>query len=163
MRNIVLITTLAFVGLLAVSGQKVQADPLGVASASGAYGSQAEEIGNQEIVSHGMESSQDMADTSTLRLDRSQVRVVQRALNERGYNSGPVDGIIGPITRSAITSFQENEGLTVTGLPNQETLLTLAPEAGKQEQYGLSPEFGEDEIQGRIDTFDAPDLGDGGG
>lgn len=43
------------------------------------------------------------------------VRDVQRALNEAGYNAGFVDGIAGRRTRSAVSAFQEANGLTVTG------------------------------------------------
>jgi len=148
MRHLVMITTMVFIGMLAVAGQKVQADPLGVASASGAGNWQTEEVGNQKMISQGMDSSQAGPDISTLQLDRSQVRVVQRALNERGCNAGPVDGIIGPKTRGAIRAYQENEGLAVTGLPNQETLLALAPSTtDTQEHFGLSPAFGEEEFE----------------
>ncbi len=35
------------------------------------------------------------------------VRSVQRHLNEAGFESGPEDGILGPITRRAIARFQQ--------------------------------------------------------
>jgi peptidoglycan hydrolase-like protein with peptidoglycan-binding domain len=43
------------------------------------------------------------------------VRQVQQALAERGLYGGPVDGLPGPRTTSAILFFQETEGLEQTG------------------------------------------------
>lgn len=40
---------------------------------------------------------------------------VQDALNDRGYNAGPEDGVIGPRTRDAISDYQADRGLNVTG------------------------------------------------
>jgi Putative peptidoglycan binding domain len=50
--------------------------------------------------------------------ERSAVSVevlVQSALARRGYYSGPVDGVIGSGTRSAIREFQNDNRLPVTG------------------------------------------------
>lgn len=49
------------------------------------------------------------------RLDRKEVARAQRALTDLGYRPGPVDGLMGPKTRSAIRAFQEAAGLPVTG------------------------------------------------
>jgi outer membrane biosynthesis protein TonB len=43
------------------------------------------------------------------------VRKAQQTLVEMGINPGPVDGLWGPKTRSAVTTFQEREGLPVSG------------------------------------------------
>jgi len=40
---------------------------------------------------------------------------VQAALADRGYNPGPIDGIMGSGTRLAIVDFQSDRGLRVTG------------------------------------------------
>lgn len=40
---------------------------------------------------------------------------VQRALRRNGYYSGPVDGEIGPMTRSAIRAYQRDHDLRETG------------------------------------------------
>jgi hypothetical protein len=40
---------------------------------------------------------------------------VQRELSRRGYDTGGVDGVIGPQTRNAIAAFQGDHGLAVTG------------------------------------------------
>ena len=50
---------------------------------------------------------------------------VQSALKQNGYYSGPVDGIIGPMSRSAISAFQRSNGLPVTGNIDQGLLSSL--------------------------------------
>ena len=42
---------------------------------------------------------------------------VQARLNNMGYKSGPVDGIMGPITRAAVIAFQETFDLEPDGIP----------------------------------------------
>lgn len=49
----------------------------------------------------------------------------QRALAEQGYYYGPIDGIIGPGTRSALRRFQIDHGLAVTAAIDQPTLYSL--------------------------------------
>jgi len=46
---------------------------------------------------------------------REQVRAVQQALKDKGYDPGDIDGAMGPKTRAAIRDFQRKEGLNVTG------------------------------------------------
>jgi hypothetical protein len=46
---------------------------------------------------------------------------VQARLNNLGFESGPVDGIMGPITRSAVRRFQEKHALLVDGIPGPQT------------------------------------------
>jgi peptidoglycan hydrolase-like protein with peptidoglycan-binding domain len=50
------------------------------------------------------------------------VKAAQRALRDRGYDPGPVDGNHGPKTRAAIKDFQAAEGLKVTGRLDADTL-----------------------------------------
>jgi Putative peptidoglycan binding domain len=50
---------------------------------------------------------------------------VQRALAVRGYYYGPIDGILGSRTRSAIRRYQIDRGLYVTAAIDEPTLATL--------------------------------------
>lgn len=45
----------------------------------------------------------------------SDIREAQRFLNTLGYRAGPVDGVIGSRTRSAISDYQTGNGLVQTG------------------------------------------------
>lgn len=44
------------------------------------------------------------------------VKEVQARLNQLGFNCGTVDGYFGPMTDSAVRSFQSSRGLTVDGI-----------------------------------------------
>lgn len=45
-----------------------------------------------------------------------EVRTLQAGLNDAGFNSGPVDGIFGPITKGAVIRFQLAHGLVGDGI-----------------------------------------------
>ena len=49
------------------------------------------------------------------KMDRGDTKNAQQALQAKGYNPGPIDGIHGPRTSAALRDFQKAEGLTVTG------------------------------------------------
>jgi len=59
--------------------------------------------------------------TSGEHFGRAHVRDVQHKLADMGYNPGPVDGIVGPKTRSALRSFQKDKNLQVTGRIDADT------------------------------------------
>ncbi|MEW6031857.1 MAG: peptidoglycan-binding protein [Bacillota bacterium] len=44
------------------------------------------------------------------------VLAVQQALVSKGFNPGPIDGIYGPLTASAVTSFEASRSLPQTGV-----------------------------------------------
>jgi hypothetical protein len=59
-------------------------------------------------------------------LDPNQVVVnVQQQLQRDGYYDGPIDGLLGPMTRRALAAFQADQGLPVTSAIDQPTLQTL--------------------------------------
>ncbi|MCG6113844.1 MAG: peptidoglycan-binding protein [Mesorhizobium sp.] len=73
------------------------------------------------------ESSETTASVETFDVRRA-VSDLQRLLNERGYDAGPVDGVIGQKTRDAIIAFQRAEGLEPNGDVNQALIERLLPE-----------------------------------
>lgn len=50
---------------------------------------------------------------------------LQRMLNELGFDSGPEDGIFGPLTEGALTEFQRNAGVNLDGIVGESTLAHL--------------------------------------
>lgn len=60
------------------------------------------------------------------------VRWAQRRLNELGCDSGPVDGILGDWTRSAIVRFQSRHGLTQTAALDKPTRQALRSKVAKR-------------------------------
>jgi TPR repeat protein len=60
-------------------------------------------------------------------ISRSDVKRLQKALNDLGFNAGPADGILGKRTKSALATFQRIKGLSV-GAPDAATLSALSVE-----------------------------------
>jgi hypothetical protein len=50
---------------------------------------------------------------------------VQQQLQSDGYYTGPIDGLLGPMTRSAIANYQADHGLAVTSAVDEPTLSTM--------------------------------------
>lgn len=50
---------------------------------------------------------------------------VQRKLSDFGYYRGPIDGVVGPGTRSAIAAYQRENDLEVTGSINGRLLRSM--------------------------------------
>lgn len=60
------------------------------------------------------------------RLSRMTVMLLQEKLLASGYEPGPLDGIMGPSTRSAISSFQKTKGWIADGFPHPEVLAAFS-------------------------------------
>lgn len=63
-------------------------------------------------------------------LSRDDVRELQRGLIELGYLSGAADGIAGPATRRAISGFEADRGLPVTGAATPRVLSAVRQASG---------------------------------
>ena len=57
--------------------------------------------------------------------DKETVKAAQQALNDAGYDCGTPDGVAGKKTKKAISDYQTDKGLTVTGTVTDETLAAL--------------------------------------
>lgn len=58
----------------------------------------------------------------TPQMGAAYVEKIQVELAARGYKPGPVDGLMGPRTRSAIRAYQRDVGLPVDGVASKELL-----------------------------------------
>jgi peptidoglycan hydrolase-like protein with peptidoglycan-binding domain len=58
------------------------------------------------------------------------VKQVQEALKDKGFDPGPVDGIMGPKTQEALRSFQQSKNLKATGRVDAQTRKELGVEQG---------------------------------
>ncbi len=58
-------------------------------------------------------------------LNQKQISLIQRELNDQGFNAGPVDGVWGAETRQAIHSFQKQRNLSTDQQLNRQTLSEL--------------------------------------
>ncbi|MCK7610836.1 L,D-transpeptidase [Roseibium sediminicola] len=60
----------------------------------------------------------------------NKIMVLQRLLNQLGYDAGPVDGVAGRKTRAAISLYQEGAELPITGMITNTVEARLYAEAG---------------------------------
>ena len=60
------------------------------------------------------------------RLTRNTVMQLQEKLQAAGYDPGPVDGIMGPATRTAISEFQQDKGWIADGFPHPKVLAAFS-------------------------------------
>lgn len=58
-------------------------------------------------------------------LRRRDVKVIQRALNSLGFDSGKPDGVTGSATRRAVRAYQSQNGMIADGFPDAELLRRL--------------------------------------
>ncbi|CAN7574163.1 lytic murein transglycosylase [Acidovorax sp. LjRoot66] len=59
-------------------------------------------------------------------LSRSQMQQLQTLLNQRGFNAGTPDGVMGPATRAGLRQYQQSLGAVADGYPTAELLQRLA-------------------------------------
>lgn len=66
---------------------------------------------------------------------------VQQALIDKGYLKGTADGVFGPMTRSAIESYQKAQNLQTSGVPDPFTIerLLFAPQQPAAEGGAIEP------------------------
>jgi peptidoglycan hydrolase-like protein with peptidoglycan-binding domain len=70
----------------------------------------------------------------------SAIRTAQQHLKDAGYYTGPIDGMSGPMTRTAIRKFQGDNNLTVNGRldPATRDKLMAKGEASRTETGGMT-------------------------
>mgnify|MGYP003607674036 CR=1 FL=1 len=62
-------------------------------------------------------------------LHRDQLRQLQTALNEKGFDAGTPDGVMGPATRAGLRRYQQSIGVVADGYPTAALLeRLLAPQ-----------------------------------
>ena len=57
--------------------------------------------------------------------NNSREAAVQQSLTRNGYYNGPIDGNIGPMSRRAISNYQADRGMRITGSPDSKLLNSL--------------------------------------
>lgn len=69
---------------------------------------------------------------NAVRLDRQSVITLQQTLNDRQFEAGEADGVLGPATRSAIRRFQKHNSMIADGFVDNELLKALNIDAPEQ-------------------------------
>jgi peptidoglycan hydrolase-like protein with peptidoglycan-binding domain len=73
----------------------------------------------------------DMAAAPTL--EAADIRSVQQALHDKGFDPGPIDGIVGSKTQEAVRNFQDRYGIAASGGLDNQTLYALGkPDLAKR-------------------------------
>jgi peptidoglycan hydrolase-like protein with peptidoglycan-binding domain len=75
--------------------------------------------------SQALRAAGDVNMDATPSLSPDTIRRVQLALQKKGINPGPVDGIFGPLTKEAVRSFQDRYGIKASGDIDNQTLFAL--------------------------------------
>ena len=68
------------------------------------------------------------------------VSILQKALNDLGFNAGSVDGNFGAGTQKAVTAFQKSAGLKQDGLAGRDTLTALEKAVSGQTTVTPAPD-----------------------
>ncbi len=74
-------------------------------------------------------------------LNPDNIRQVQQALQKKGFNPGPIDGVLGPQTEEAVRDFQDRYGMKASGKLDNQTLYALG-EVGLSGQAGSASNTG---------------------
>lgn len=74
-------------------------------------------------------------------MDPQTVRQVQQALSDKGHNPGPIDGVMGPRTRSALQDYQRSQNITAGDL-DARTLESLGVQASASGRGNMGSDSG---------------------
>jgi peptidoglycan hydrolase-like protein with peptidoglycan-binding domain len=74
------------------------------------------------------------ANVDVVDLSPDEIRQVQIVLNQRGFNIGDPDGVLGPRTRQALIQFQQRQGFQATGRFDSRTISALGVSVHSQGQ-----------------------------
>jgi Putative peptidoglycan binding domain len=53
------------------------------------------------------------------------IRAVQQTLQKKGFDPGPIDGVLGPLTEQTVRKFQDAYGINASGRIDNQTLYAL--------------------------------------
>ena len=100
--------------------------------------------------------------SGTPELSKSDMQKVEEALRAKGYQVGKIDGVADDDARKAIRSFQQDNGMPITGVVDQRTAdrlgVKLSAKAGKSQDRSTSgmPEQGGTAPRGRTGDDQSP-------
>ncbi len=75
-------------------------------------------------------------------LNQDEIRKMQKTLNEKGFDVGTPDGLMGPRTKEALIQFQRSEGLAATGKVDQKTMQALRQGQESSDMIGQTGDAG---------------------
>jgi peptidoglycan hydrolase-like protein with peptidoglycan-binding domain len=78
---------------------------------------------------NGSQAQNENRANASANLNQDEIRQAQQALNQKGFNVGRPDGLMGPKTENAIKEFQQKQGLNATGQLDDQSLAALGVSA----------------------------------
>jgi hypothetical protein len=91
-----------------------------------------------EVRVPGGDNARSSGGGSTTARASGETRQLQQALNSRGFDAGPADGVYGPRTREAVANWQRANNMEATGRPNSQMLTALNVSSGSTMAQGSS-------------------------
>lgn len=85
----------------------------------------------------------------------NEVKSIQRKLSSLGYYNGAIDGIYGSQTKTAVTKFQRNCGITADGICGNQTLLYLGLGGGSGGSNNTSYSSSDVELLAKVISAEA--------
>jgi peptidoglycan hydrolase-like protein with peptidoglycan-binding domain len=112
-----------------------------------------------------------MQTTQTVTVSKDTVKQMQQALQAKGFYNGPVDGVMGPQTRTAVAAYQQSQGRSRTAVLDGKTLQELtgatvasnAPNAGSENNASGSttgPKMSADQVRDQLQSQGYSDIQD---
>src|SRR5262245_56476080 len=93
---------------------------------------------NPNVTRPGDENPPGAEHKGTPALSKSDMRKVEEALQAKGYKVGKIDGMVDDEARKAISAFQKDNGLSITGTVDQQTAdklgVRIAAKSGSSQQ-----------------------------
>lgn len=71
--------------------------------------------------------------------EHKDVMTMQQALKDKGHDPGPIDGVMGPRTKTALREYQKKEGLKATGRWDDETAAKLGVRMSAADKDTVTP------------------------
>jgi hypothetical protein len=93
---------------------------------------------------------------TSVNLSTEEIRQLQIALNEKGFNVGEPDGVMGSRTRQALIAFQRQQGFQATGQLDQQTLGALRISGNNNAGAGSMGQGGAASSTGQGGTVNQP-------
>jgi peptidoglycan hydrolase-like protein with peptidoglycan-binding domain len=74
--------------------------------------------------------------TASAPVTRDEVKDVQRELKTEGLYKGKIDGVVGPQTKEALSTYQKDHGMPQTAMIDQETAQRIGGPKGRRAWRG---------------------------
>jgi hypothetical protein len=97
---------------------------------------------------------------TTAKRPSADITSMQTALKDKGFDPGPIDGRMGPRTKTALREYQKKEGLNATGRWDDETANRLGVRTSKVDTTQTPGAAGKEPATGAVSASPATPTGE---